>query len=407
MKEKKLDLFLNKFKRKIVIWDLFGGGCNSLSRWIIKDNLEKYFVVYTFDVVETHKESFRGQLDVSFQHYINQDLSIDNIVEVMKRYPKPDIILSSTLCQSFSNVLSMVGGGTCFWKQEIRKDKNSKLIERSIEEFEKLKHGFTRKLNAEKQLFVKRLGEKCAINSVKLIKYFKPKFWYIENPASSLLFQFLKVNMKLKGYLNVACFGAYNFPQNKSGGFYSNVKIDLSTNKREPTYETQWEDITKKEYEDWIKHVEEFKKIGSSGDKRVVRFKNGKYQRRWYVDKGYKIGDKGHCSLKKTCMTLGKLTKNKFQLKSEAFSVKQLGEANETSHIPSGVIKSIIFRFIDLWNKELYETRNRKVYCWNTRSSSKWRKKSWRNIYIRNIKNIRNYRIKTTFSQFKTRSKTL
>jgi hypothetical protein len=50
-------------------------------------------------------------------------------------------------------------------------------LERTVKEFEKLKlAGFTKRLKADKQLFIKRLGEQCAINSVKLIKHFQPKY---------------------------------------------------------------------------------------------------------------------------------------------------------------------------------------------------------------------------------------
>ena len=352
MTVKELKKELQQFGRKIIIWDLFGGGCNSIARTIANERLSKYFIVYTFDVVETHKESFRGQLPYKFHHYFKIDLSSDDVLDKLSQFPLPDIITSSTLCQSFSNVLSMVGGGTCFWKQQTRGDKGSPLVERTIEEFNFLKRGFTKNLNADKQLFIKRLGQRCADNTVAIIKKFQPKYWYIENPSSSLLFQYLSVNLGFSGYLNIACFGSYNFSQNKSGGFYSNVKIDLLNKKIPPTYETQWENITKEEYDNWIAHVNELKKLGSTGDKRVVRYKNGIYQRRWYVDKGYKIGDKGHCSLKKTSMTLGKLIKHKFVLKSEPFSTKQIGEANETSHIPSGVIVSILGGFISKWNTE-------------------------------------------------------
>lgn len=345
-------------KDKIIIWDLFGGGCNSVSRAIKHFKLGNNYFVYTFDVVNTHKKSFRGQLNLDFQKYINLDLSDSNIIEIFLNLIEkhiielPDIILSSTLCQSFSKVLSMTGGGTCFWKQEVRGDKNSKLIERTVEEFELLKSGFTKKLNAEKQLFIKRLGQKCADNTVSLIRYFKPKYWYIENPDSSLLFQYLKNNLEFDGFLNIACFGSYGFPQNKSGGFYSNISIDLKKNKKPPTYETQWEEISKKYYDDWIKNVNYKQKyLGGSGDKRHVKFiidENGnkKYYRRWYVDIGYKIGDKGHSSMKKTTMTLGKLTKQKYYLKTIGdFNSRQISEANETSHIPPGVIYEILTNF--------------------------------------------------------------
>ncbi|SJZ53476.1 hypothetical protein [Mycoplasmopsis verecunda] len=337
---------------KIIIWDLFGGGCNSLTRAIQKYNYDDKYFVYTFDVVDTHKESYRGQLNVDFQKYINIDLSQDNITKIFdeliknKEIQKPDIITSSTLCQSFSKVLSMTGGGTCFWKQSIRGDKNSPLIERSVEEFEMLKSGFTKNLKADKQLFIKRLGEKCAINSVKLINHFKPKYWYIENPDSSMLFQYLSVNLGLKGYLNIACYGSYDFPQNKSGGFYSNIKMNLKTQRRERTYETQWEEVTKEYYDNWINQVKEKAKLGGTMDTRHVKMVDGKYYRRWYVDKGYKIGDKGHSSLKKTTMTLGKLIRGKYILKTKGdFDTRQIGEANETSHIPPLVFKEILDTF--------------------------------------------------------------
>ncbi|OAB48993.1 hypothetical protein [Mycoplasmopsis gallinarum] len=337
---------------KIVIWDLFGGGCNSLSRAINEFNLNDKYAVYTFDVVETHKKSYRGQLDFSFQKYINLDLSQNNIIKIFEKLikdgqiEKPNIITSSTLCQSFSKVLSMIGGGTCFWKQSIRGDKKSPLIERTVEEFEFLKSGFTKKLNAQKQLFIKRLGQKCAENSVELIRHFKPDYWYIENPDSSLLFQFLEINLNFKGFLNIGCYGAYGFPQNKSGGFYSNIEIELDKTRRPRTYETQWEPVTKEYYDNWIKSVVEKSKLGGTMDTRHVKFKNGKYYRRWYVDIGYKYGDKGHSSLKKTSMTLGKLVKQEFILKTKGdFDTKQISEANETSHIPTKILIEILNAF--------------------------------------------------------------
>ncbi|MEG1146751.1 MAG: hypothetical protein RSE21_04900 [Bacilli bacterium] len=61
------------------------------------------FIVYTFDITESTRT-----------HHYKIDLSQDNIVEIFKKFPKPDIIISSTLCQSFSCVLNMKGGGTCF-----------------------------------------------------------------------------------------------------------------------------------------------------------------------------------------------------------------------------------------------------------------------------------------------------
>jgi hypothetical protein len=114
---------MNKKMKKLIVWDLFGGGCNSVAKAI--DN--GMYEIYTFDVVPKKSNDYKSPN----YHYYELDLAcgmkkldgsihkvngFENIVELFKslNIPKPDIIVSSTLCQSFSNVLSLVGGGTCF-----------------------------------------------------------------------------------------------------------------------------------------------------------------------------------------------------------------------------------------------------------------------------------------------------
>jgi alanine dehydrogenase len=110
---------------------------------LIDKKIENLYDVFTFDVVPIEG----AQIKIKTHHYFNCDLSVgieknknDYEVEYLKNgkiikcyfhsifsisdlfskmleknlIKKPDIIISSTLCQSFSNVLSMVGGGTCF-----------------------------------------------------------------------------------------------------------------------------------------------------------------------------------------------------------------------------------------------------------------------------------------------------
>jgi site-specific DNA-cytosine methylase len=67
----------------------------------LKNN--KKYDIYTFDVTKPTRP-----------HHYKIDLAQENIIDAMKKFPKPDIITSSTLCQSFSSVLSMKGGGTPF-----------------------------------------------------------------------------------------------------------------------------------------------------------------------------------------------------------------------------------------------------------------------------------------------------
>lgn len=212
---------------KKIIWDLFGGGQNSVYFSLKENNLLDDFDIYTFDVTPpVHDKQF------------HLDLSQDNIVKIFENFPKPDIIVASPLCQSFSNVLNMKGGGTCFWK--LNKDK-TKLIERSVKEFEKLKSGFTKNLKADVQLFIKRLGKKCIDNTIKLIEHYKPLVWYIENPKQSLMWKYITLNKKsfCKKHnvkMNEASYGKYGFLTTKSTYFMSNIHMDLKKGKIPPPY---------------------------------------------------------------------------------------------------------------------------------------------------------------------------
>lgn len=214
---------------KYVIWDLFGGGQNSVYNTIVEHKLEHLFDVYTFDVTEPTRE----------KHY-KLDLAQKNIVKVFEKFPKPDIILSSTLCQSFSCVLNMKGGGTCFWKYN---EDKTLLIERPVEEFERLKNGFTKNLKADVQLFIARLGKKCIDNTIKLINHYKPSYWYIENPKNSLIWKYISLNKKKdfldkqkEYYFNEASYGKYGYFTTKATYFLSNVEMLLEKGKIPPPY---------------------------------------------------------------------------------------------------------------------------------------------------------------------------
>ncbi|MGL4950819.1 MAG: hypothetical protein ACRC4M_03260 [Mycoplasma sp.] len=206
--------------KKQIIWDLFGGGQNSVYKTLQENDMLDQYEVYTFDVTEPTRE-----------HHYKLDLAQDDIIEIFKQFPKPDIILSSTLCQSWSCVLNMKGGGTCFWTYEDMV-KKEKLKERSIEEFERLKSGYTANKKADVQLFITRLGKKCADNTIKLIEHYKPKYWYIENPNASLLWRYVKFNRTdfynpETMFFNKTKYSSYGFPIQKATIFLSNVEMKL------------------------------------------------------------------------------------------------------------------------------------------------------------------------------------
>lgn len=214
-------------QKKRVIWDLFGGGQNSVFLTLKELNLLENYDVYTFDITEPiHDKQFKI------------DLAQDHIIDIFKQFPQPDIIVASPLCQSFSCVLNMKGGGTCFWKFN---DDRTKLIERPVSEFEALKAGFTKNLKADVQLFIKRLGQKCIDNTIALIQHYQPQYWYIENPKQSLMWKYIELNRNDwfdsdQYYLNECSYGKYGYFTTKATIFLSNVPMNLLKGKIEPPY---------------------------------------------------------------------------------------------------------------------------------------------------------------------------
>lgn len=316
---------LNK-KQKIIVWDLFGGGQNSVFK-ALNDN-EKYdYEIYTFDVTEPTR-----------QNHIWIDLSQKNITEIFQKMiesgqiKKPDIIVSSTLCQSFSCVLNMKGGGTCFWKYN---NDRTKLIFRSKDEFELLKSGFTKNLDADTQLYIAKLGKKCVDNSIELIQNFKPKYWYIENPKSSLIWKYITLNRKdfynpENCFLNEASYGKYGFLTTKPTYFLSNVKMELLKGKIEPPYTIKEIDgvkyyVLKDDPNTKVPKSLDSRMIGISSINKMIKARN------------VKSGMGGLDFVMKQ-------SKSKISQKDKKTPI-QLSEAGPASHIPSKLIQDIFKEF--------------------------------------------------------------
>jgi len=70
-------------------------------------------------------------------------------------------------------------------------------------------------------------GIRTAATLAKIIKYYKPKSWFIENPRSSKLFKWLDEHMDFRGYMNYCTYGAYGYTSNKPTIICSNVKLEL------------------------------------------------------------------------------------------------------------------------------------------------------------------------------------
>ena len=150
----------------------------------------------TGDYMSTVHKYFDDKIDVygvgishygkNTDHYVNFDLSDftelfggDNIgKKLLKILPKPDIIVASPPCESWSHMTS-INNGNIHWKRYA-----SKLFpENKIFQLQDVdvQTGFV-KNNGIKTFYTRVNGELCHQNTWEIIKVTKPKVFMVENP---------------------------------------------------------------------------------------------------------------------------------------------------------------------------------------------------------------------------------
>lgn len=221
--------------KKTVIWDLWGGGLNSLRSALRESKQLSNFLVYTFDIVPKSNNFNNIVFDLATD---NIEQKFDKLIKSGK-IEKPDYIICSPLCQSFSIAMQSIsnlkdskgkyfsGNPHHYWNYETKKicrwprNKNIKW------------NGFSGNSypNGSKSVpkYVSELGERCCQNAIKLICYFQPKCWYIENPAKSMMWKYIYYNLGFEsGRVHIAHYSAYDKSfSKKPTGFLSNVNLKL------------------------------------------------------------------------------------------------------------------------------------------------------------------------------------
>ena len=158
-----------------------------------------------------------------FYHLIDLSLNNFNLIKQLSSLPKPDIILASPPCESWS-------GADCNGKmfRSIDKEgnwivKNSIFYERYNETCHPVKHRFF-----EQKERGRIIGESTVGATITIIKHFKPKVWIIENPKTSKTWEFQENHWNFKGETNSTYYSAYdNSFSLKPTIFKSNIKLNL------------------------------------------------------------------------------------------------------------------------------------------------------------------------------------
>ena len=214
----------------MIVWALFDSGNGSYTKAIktLNSSGGANIEVYPIGIDIENKNNHFIPLNLADYSRIFGD---NTLFDTLDKLPKPDLIIASPPCESWSNASAMDRGNAC-WKQE-RGDglfepqiPLSKFTVRYASDFENYQ------FHPDKQ-FMKRInGELCAFNTVEIIKRYKPKFWIIENPAHGRLWEYIEVVLGFKlPYDNHTRYNNYDYPVEKATCFSGNINLNLKNEK--------------------------------------------------------------------------------------------------------------------------------------------------------------------------------
>lgn len=215
--------------KKMTVWALFDSGNGSYTKGVkaLNSSGGANIDIYPIGIDIENKND----------HFINLDLADykrlfgdSTLFDTLDKLPKPDLIIASPPCESWSNASAMCEGNAC-WKQEDLSDslfapqrEPSMFTIRNASDYEKayINYQYDRQ-------FLKRVnGELTAFNTIEIIKRYRPQFWVIENPAADRLWPYIEdiIGFRIP-YKNLARYNNYDYPLQKRTIFGSNIELNL------------------------------------------------------------------------------------------------------------------------------------------------------------------------------------
>lgn len=239
-------------KKKIIVWDLFGGLNGSVGLALMDREREREIETYTLDILPQTKDG-RDNIVANLANENYKELK-----EILDTLPKPDIIVASPMCMTWSRASAMKGGSTGWIINEddsLSRRPKEHFEDKDINGYKDFKaKGFRYKY--DNNMKTADLGQYAIENTIRAIEEYKPKVWYIENPAGSLMWRYIKHNIGFKKSIkNLVHYGAYGAINKKPTIFLSNIELDLRLcPKNWVGYKgegaSRWEEIPKKDRSD-------------------------------------------------------------------------------------------------------------------------------------------------------------
>ncbi|MGM7413874.1 DNA methyltransferase [Lactococcus lactis] len=216
---------------KKVVWALFdsGNGC-------YKQAVKKYYgddvKIISIGIDIENKNTDFLNLDLSdTSEYFGES----NLFKELDNLPKPDIILASPPCESWSNASAMLNGNVCWYTESTdtmfgQEFVSNEFTIRTRQQLE-TKNDTPFKKHWWKTVYSRLNGELCAFNTIRIIERYQPEVWVIENPQSSRIWKYYKQIQDFQGIKNIAHYSAYDSERysKKPTCFYSNLMFNLKT----------------------------------------------------------------------------------------------------------------------------------------------------------------------------------
>ena len=207
--------------KRFVIWALFDSGNGSYFKDLEKRSDVEFFSI---GIDRENKNSHFINLDLSSYTDIFGDSSM---FDALDKLPKPDLIIASPPCESWSNASAMANGNAC-WKQDMMENlfgemKGSRFSVREYDDFD----GY--QFKPYNQIMTRINGELTIFNTIRIIKKFEPKYYIIENPAFDRIWEYID---KVLGFdiefENLTYYSNYGYSIPKPTKFGSNVYLNLN-----------------------------------------------------------------------------------------------------------------------------------------------------------------------------------
>ena len=213
----------------MIVWALFDSGNGCYTQAAIQCNSMQCNAMHCNAI-----EIYPIGIDIKNEndHFINLNLADyssifgNNILfDTLDKLPKPDLIIASPPCESWS-VASAMWGGNASWKQEtgaINREL-SKFTVRGRKDYDLPQVQF----KYDKSFLNRINGELCAYNTIKIIERYNPSVFIIENPASSRIWHYFNDILDFCfNYDNLTYYGDYGYPIKKPTKFKSNINLNL------------------------------------------------------------------------------------------------------------------------------------------------------------------------------------